>query len=231
MKFWRKLKVYSSEQDGALGTLRNFLIRGALFMLPIAITVLIIKYALGFVDTYLGGPTSALIRLVAPHWLLSIFPDGSIPGMSMILLALVLLLLGAIASWPFGSQGLRIVDVVMLKIPFIGGIYSSTRKMVDSFGDGSRFQRAVWFEPHPHARALGFVTHEFIEATSGEKYLVIFYMWVPNPSSGELFTLPERLTTPCDINPSEVFTMLLSMGTTMPEHVSILPPAPPPVQE
>ena len=40
---------------------------------------------------------------LAAATLLSAFPDGHIPGVSMILLVLVMLVLGAVASWPFGS--------------------------------------------------------------------------------------------------------------------------------
>jgi uncharacterized membrane protein len=223
MKFLEKFSLYTSEQKGAMGLLRNFLIRGALFLLPLAVTVFIAKYALGFVDAYLGDPTAALIRLISPRFLLSAFPDGHIPGMSMVLLVLVLLLLGAIASWPFGNQGLRIVDVILPRIPLIGGIYSSTRKIVETLGESNRFQRAVWFEVSPGVKATGFVTSEFIEETTGEKYLKIFYPMVPNPTAGLLLTIKDSATLPVDMDPKEVFTMMVSLGTTMPARSRIFP--------
>jgi uncharacterized membrane protein len=227
MKFLDKWNLYTSEQKGVMGVFRNFLIRGALFSLPIAVTLFVTKYALSFVDAYLGEPTAALIRWVSPHWLLTAFPEGHIPGMSMILLMLVLLFLGAVASWPVGHQGLRVVDYIIPRIPILGGIYSSTRKIVETLGESNRFERAVWFELYPGVKATGFVTREFIETTTGEKHLQIFYPMVPNPTAGMLITLPEKATIPLDMDPKEVFTMMVALGTTMPDQLRIYPENPP----
>jgi uncharacterized membrane protein len=232
MKFWSSFfRLYTSKEKGVMGVLRTTLIRGALFLLPIGVTVFVISYALSIVDQYLGGPAAALIRWLAPDWLMHMFPDGHIPGVSMVLLILVMLLFGAIASWPVGHQGLRLVDVVLLRIPFIGGIFSSVRKIVDTLGESSRFQRAVWFNCFPGTRSIGLVTHEFIEKTTGEKWVWIFHPFVPNPTGGMLLALPERETTPCEIDAKEVFTMMVGMGTTMPAELRAIQEAPPPPPE
>lgn len=228
MKFWKKFSLYTSEQKGVMGTLRTFLIRGALFLLPIAVSVFVAKWALAFVDDYFGGPTAALIRWIAPQWLLNTFADGHVPGMSMILLLLVLLILGIIASWRIGNRGLRLFDLIMLRVPLIGGIYASTRKIVETLGESNSFQRAVWFELVPGLHTVGFVTHEFIEETTGEKWVKIFYPLVPNPSAGMLVAKPDRETFPLDMDAKEVFTMMVALGTTMPDRTRIFPPLVPP---
>jgi len=212
-----------------MGTFRNFVMRGALFLVPISVTIFVAKWAVTFVDAYLGEPTAALVRVISPGWLLSVFPDGHVPGMSMVLLLLLMFVLGAIASWPIGHKGLRLLDLVVPRVPIVGGIYSSTRKIVETFGETNRFQRAVWFDYAPGLQAIGFVTHELIEETSGEKKVVIFYPMVPNPSSGLLLMMRESETIPLDMDPKEVFTMLVALGATMPDRVRIpaLPAAPP----
>jgi uncharacterized membrane protein len=222
-----KIDLYKSKQDGPMGAFRTLLVRGILFMLPLAITLFVVKYALGFVDDWFGGPTAALIRVIAPHWLLSIFPDGHIPGMSMVLLVALLLTLGGIISYQVGRQGLRVIDIIVQKIPMIGGIYSSSKKIIDTFGESGSFQRAVWFEMNPGVKCIGFVTHEFIEETSGQKHLMLFYPLVPNPSAGMVVCKAESETLPVDMDAKEVFTMMVALGTTMPDRVRMYPEQPP----
>lgn len=202
--------------------MRTFLWRGALFLLPIAVTIFIARFSFSLVDSYLGGATAALVRLIIPHWLLGPFPDGHIPGLSMVLLVFVLIVLGAIASWKVGSQGLRIIDYVALKIPVIGPIYASTRKFVDSIGNADRFQRVVFLKIFgENLRGLAFVTGETVDTVSRIKTLWVFYPHIPNPTSGVLLNVLEKDTVPIDVPPQECFKWLMSLGTLMPAEMPL----------
>lgn len=208
--------------SGLWGYLRSCIMRGALFLLPIAVTAIIVHFALGFVEDYLGGPTAALVRAIVPARVLGPFQDGHVPGLSMALLLLVMFGLGAIASWRFGHRGLRVVDVIAPRIPFIGGIYTSTRKIVDSFGESDRFQRVVQLRIFGgELRGLAFVTAETIDEATGEKWLCVFFPHIPNPTSGLLLWVPEKETLPCDIKPQEGFKWLMSLGTLTPAQMNI----------
>jgi uncharacterized membrane protein len=204
----------NAQPKGVLRVFRNFIVRGIVFALPIAVTIFVVNFALTMVDSWMGGPTAAIIRWVVPaKWLTGAFADGHIPGMSMILLLLILAILGAIASWKVGSQGLRLLDVIMLRIPGVGGIYASTRKIVDSFGASNRFQRVVFVKfMGETTEALGFVTDEHVE-DGGRNRLTVFVPHIPNPTSGVLLRVWDDETTPSDMTPQEGFKWVMSFGT------------------
>lgn len=220
-----KLSLQAGKTTG--GVLRTFVVRGAIFLLPIAVCIFIARYAVGLVDDYLGDATAALVRWCVPQSWLGAFPDGHVPGMSTVLLVLIMLVLGAVASFKVGSQGLRLLDLVILRIPLIGGIYGSTRKIVDTFGSSDRFQRCVLVDTFG-GLGLAFVTSESKDCTTGENWLWVFFPMMPNPTSGILMAVRESDTVPSDISPKEGLKLLMSLGTLMPTAMAFSAPRVPP---
>src|SRR5579883_826199 len=130
--------------DTIFSKLRLCMIRGALFLFPIWLSVFIVGLAYQMSENWLGGITRSIVHWVLPSsFYSSWFPDGHIPGLSLLTGLVLLAAIGAIASWHIGRQGLRVIDYLFLSIPGINGIYSSVRKMVDSIGEPgqSRFQK------------------------------------------------------------------------------------------
>lgn len=110
----------ASESKG----LMSYLLRGTLFILPIAVTLFILKFAFGLSEEWLGGPARTVVRLLLPKsWLVGPFADGNIPGLSMVFLVVFLVCLGRIASWHFGREKLRLIDLLFLKIPGVRAVY------------------------------------------------------------------------------------------------------------
>jgi uncharacterized membrane protein len=222
-----KLSLQAGKTKGVMGVMRTFVVRGAIFLLPIAVCVFIAKYAVGLVDDYLGDATAALVRWFVPQSWLGAFPEGHVPGMSLVLLLLIMLVLGALASFRIGSRGLRLIDLVILRIPLIGGIYGSTRKIVDTFGDSDRFRRCVLVDTFG-GRGLAFVTSESKDQVTGEIWLWVFFPMMPNPTSGILMAVRESDTVPSDISPKDGLKLLMSLGTLMPTAMALSAPSVPP---
>jgi uncharacterized membrane protein len=211
--------------DTFLSKLRLWMIRGALFMLPIWLSVFIVGLAYQLSETWLGGITRSIVHWVLPTsvyagW----FPDGNIPGLSLLTGLLLLAFVGAVASWHIGRQGLRIIDYLFLSIPGISSIYSSVRKMVDSIGDPgqSRFQKVVFVEwPNKGVRAVGFVTNELPPDANGDKRYMVFIPHMPNPTSGFVLLVNEKNTIETDMTPDEGLKYCLSLGVLTPPSVPL----------
>lgn len=208
----------NQKPQSVFAKMRSCLIRGALFLLPIWLCAFVIGIVYSLCEAWLGGLTSALVRLVVPSdWLTGMFANGHIPGLSLVTAFLLLYALGAIASWQIGRQGLRLVDWLFLAIPGVKTVYSAARKVIDAIGEPgkSRFQKVVLVEFVPGIKTLGFVTNETL-APGGEKYYVIFIPHMPNPTGGFVVVMPAAKVVETDMRPDEGLKMGVSLGVLLP---------------
>jgi uncharacterized membrane protein len=195
--------------------------RGALFVIPIWLTLFVVGILYGLCETWLGGATDQMVRWFVPanvlEWLGA--ADGHIPGLSLLSAAFLLLGLGILASWHVGQRGLRLIDHLFLAIPGVKTIYSSARQIIDAVGDPSqsRFQKVVFVTwPTPQVKTIGFVTNEVVEPTSGKRQYYVFIPTVPNPTGGFLVIVDETDVTLTDYSPEEGLRLAISLGVSAP---------------
>lgn len=197
---------------------RGCLIRGALFLLPIWLCAFVVSIVYSLCEAWLGGLTSAIVRWLVPgDWLPGMFSNGHIPGLSMVTAFVLLYVLGAVASWKFGRQGLRVVDWLFLTIPGVKTVYAAARKVIDAIGEPgkSRFQKVVLVEFVPGIKTLGFVTNETV-SPAGEKFYVLFIPHMPNPTGGFVVVVPAANVIETDMRPDEGLKMGVSLGVLLP---------------
>ena len=216
----------ASESKG----LMQYLFRGTLFCLPIAVTLFLLKFAFNLSEEWLGGIARDVARWLLPQsWLVWPFADGNIPGLSLVLLVVVLVMVGRIASWHFGREKLRLIDLLFLRIPGVRAVYSAVRHMVEALSDErkDRFKRVVFLEwPAKGTRVLGFVTGENDNVFTGRHELCVFIAHAPNPTSGFVVWVPVEDTVDSGLTPQEAFKLIMSGGVLAPP---VLPVTKPPV--
>lgn len=194
---------------------KNNFMRGLLFVIPIAVTIWSCNLIIGLVDQWLGQTMTWAVSAFLPPQV------EQMPGfqvalsvISLLLLCVVLLGLGKIASYRMGKEGMSLVDHLFIHIPGVNAIYRSTQKMVEAFGDGGAgsFKRCVYLRfPSTHY-TLGFVTKEAREAETGRKLLIVFVPTGPNPTGGFTQIVAEEDTIASDISPEEGLKIVISMG-------------------
>lgn len=204
-----------------LKRLRSWLMRGALFVIPIWLTLFCVSILYSLCETWLGAATEQLVRWFVPaQWLAWLnLPNGHIPGLSLVTALVLLAMVGMLASWPIGQRGLRLIDYLFLAIPGVKTIYSSTRKIIDAIGDPtqSRFQKVVlvtW--PSPGTQTIGFVTNEVVEPGTGRTKYYVFIPTVPNPTAGFVVIVDANDVTLTDYTPEEGLRLAISLGVSAP---------------
>ena len=205
--------------------LRNWILRGALFVMPIGLCAFLFGLVYHFSESWLGGITAELLRLILPSsWYAPWFPTAHIPGASLALALLLLALFGGIASWHIGRQGLRLIDHLFLSIPGVSTVYSSLRKIVDAIGEPgqSRFQKVVFIEwPGPGVRTIGFVTNEIAGTDGGKKRYLVYVPHVPNPTNGFVVLVDADCVVETNMTPDEGLKYCLSLGVLTPPTVRL----------
>jgi uncharacterized membrane protein len=203
--------------------MRAHFFRGLFVVIPVAVTIWILNYAISLTDNWLGP----LVRLVAEQFLpAAITSQGWFVAataiFSFVLLVACLIVLGVVASYRMGKEGLRLIDHLFIHIPGVNAIYRSVRKLVDAFGssDAQSFKRCVYLNFPADNATLGFVTKEVLEAETNRKMLVVFIPQAPNPTGGFIQIVAEDATWDAGISPEDGFKMIMSMGVLAPDKMS-----------
>lgn len=169
--------------------LKGRFIAGLFVVIPLGLTIFILKFLFNFADGIFGSYLDSLLTLAVHH-------DLHVPGLGMITGAVVIYLAGLLATNVLGNQLLKLGDDLLSRIPIVKLIYTSSKQLTKVFQEGkSSYRRAVFVEwPRPGVRAVGFVTAEV--QRNGERMLVVYVPTMPNPTSG--FALFFREDEVCD---------------------------------
>jgi len=161
----------------AVNHLKGTFIAGLFVVIPIGITIFILKFLFNFTDGILSSYLDRLFSIFFRYEL-------HVPGLGIITGAVVIYLAGLLATNVLGTQLLKLGDKLMSRIPLVKSIYSSSKQLTKVFREGkSSYRRAVFVEwPRPGVKAVGFVTAEVVR--NGERLVVVYVPTMPNPTSG-----------------------------------------------
>jgi len=196
---------------------RSILIDGVLFTLPVAatlsLTVFLVTYALKLAD-YLMGPISEVLEGVIGRHL---------PGLSVVLIAVVLLAVGLMKRRQLGQRILRLLERLLQSAPVVSSIYAIVRQVVGVFGgaDQARARRVVFVEWVPGGRVPGLVMNEVRNRATGRRELVVCVPSKPHPTGATLVIVPEEKTCDAGMTPEEVIKWGMSLGTLTPAELTI----------
>jgi len=157
--------------------LKGKFITGLFVVVPLGITLFILKFLFNFADGILGSYLDSLLSL-------SIHQESHIPGLGMLTGIVVIYLSGLLTTNVMGTRIIRWWEELLAKIPLVKSIYSSSKQLTQVFKEGkTSYRRAVFVEwPRVGVRAVGFVTAEV--ERDGERLVVVYVPTMPNPTSG-----------------------------------------------
>jgi len=163
----RKFVTHLKEKFGA----------GLFIVIPLGITLFILKFLFSFADGILGTYLDEFFTVITHR-------ETHFPGLGMLTGAVIVYLLGLLATNVLGNHLIKWGDDLLSRIPLVKSIYVSSKQITNVLRDGkSSYHRAVFVEwPRQGVRAIGFVTAEV--ERKGEKMVVVYVPTMPNPTSG-----------------------------------------------
>ena len=183
---------------------------GILVILPIGITVLVLKFFFDLLDPVLEPAVDLL-------------PGPSITGAGLIALVVVVYLLGLFAAQVVGRRLIDVGHRVMEVIPVVKGIYGTTRMAIEILSQSSngslngdadeqQYTGVVLIDfPRPGILSIGLVTSSMLDA-DGEEVLSIYIPTTPIPSSGFLVIVPASEVTRTDMSVEDAMRVVISGG-------------------
>jgi len=188
--------------------LKATFLAGLFVVIPVGITIFILKFLFNFADGIMGSYLDNLFGMVVHR-------EAHFPGLGMISGAVVVYLAGLLATNVLGNQILRWGDELLSRIPLVKSIYTSSKQLTKVFREGgSSYRRAVFVEwPRPGVRAVGFVTAEV--ERDGEKLVVVYVPTMPNPTSGFALFFQEHDVADSGMTVEEAVKFVVSGGVVV----------------
>ena len=201
---------------GMAWRLRTRMTSGLVVLVPVVVTVLVLRLLFGFT----AGILLPVIDPAVEDW-----PVLLRAGLSLGVLLLLIYVLGEIATNLVGRRVLQLGDNVLLKVPFVKVVYGAAKQVVAAFqGQRSKaFKSVVFVEfPRPGMRAVGFVTGS-LKKPDGSVWNTVFVPTTPNPTTGFLQIIPREEVIQTDFSVEEGIKMIMSLGVLVPERMTVLP--------
>ncbi len=198
--------------------LTNYLISGLLFWIPLALTVLVIKFFLGVVNNLVPA------RLL-PETLLNL--DTSIPYSGFVFVVLILLVTGALITNILGRKLVDLWERALNKIPGFRNIYNALKKISSTVLNTSSesFRKAFLIQyPSKGIWVVAFQSGDYkgeIESIIGEDVINLFVPTTPNPTSGFFVIVPKKDAIELKMSVEEAFKLVISAGVVTPETLKI----------
>ena len=190
--------------------LRKYFFRGILAIIPIALTIFILRLL------YLGIDNQ-LIEYIDNAF------GVNVPGIGVILVLLALYLLGLITSNVIGKKILHYIEQITLKIPVIKTTYQVGSQLSKMFSlpEKEVLKRAVLISYlMPGMWTIGFVTGSIIDRENNdEKLLKVYVPTPPIPTSGTLVLVREAQTRDPGWTIEQAMRAVISGGIIAPDEI------------
>lgn len=189
-------------------TLRKWVVAGLLVWIPLAVTLLLIRFLVSLLDTSL---------LLIPS---AIRPD--FPGIGILLSIFLVLGTGALTANFLGARVVLWVEEALSRVPYLGSVYNGMKKLALTVfsGSGKSFRQAVLVQwPREGIWTIGFITSEpqgEIQQRIGD-VVTVFVPATPNPTSGFIFMLPRSELRILDMSVEQAMRMVISLGVVAPD--------------
>ena len=200
---------------------KQYFITGLLVWLPMGITVWVLTWLVGLLDGIFLAVLYAADSLIPGMHKLAEALRG-VPGLGVILVALVILATGVFVANMFGQWWLRKCDSLMNRIPVVRSIYTSVKQVADTLfpGSGNAFSKALLVQ-YPRQ---GSWTIAFLTGTPGgevarhlnQAMVSVYVPTTPNPTSGFFLMMPQADVIELDMSVDDALKYIISMGVVVP---------------
>jgi uncharacterized membrane protein len=184
---------------------RNF-IAGFFVTVPLVISVAALVWIFRLIDGLVGPIYEA--------WL-----PWPIPGLGLVTTALVVLLVGTIATNVIGKRVLQRAESYLTRVPVFRTIYAPVKQLVVAFSPDNEygFKRVALVEDAAKGYMIGFLTKELsVERGRGTEPFLAVYVPTNHLYLGDVILCPRDKVTFPDITVEQGIRIFLTGGMALP---------------
>lgn len=193
---------------------RQYFIPGLLVWVPIWITLLVIGFLVGIMDSSLA----LLPAAYHPDVLLGFH----VPGLGVLLSLVVVLATGFLATNLFGNKIVILWEKLVRRIPLVRSIYLSVKQVMETIlaSNGASFRKVFLVEyPRKGVWSIGLQTGVALREAREQitdDLITLFIPTTPNPTSGFIIFVSRRELRELHMSVDEALRMIISLGVAHP---------------
>jgi uncharacterized membrane protein len=196
---------------------KRYLITGLLVLVPLVITIWVLRTLIGVMDQSL---------LLLPNaWHPQVLFGANIPGLGTLLTIFIVLVTGVVATNFFGKRIIQFWEGVLARVPVVKSIYYSVKQVSDTlFSDnGQAFRKAVLVQyPRQGSWTIAFLTGQPGGDVANHlrgNYVSVYVPTTPNPTSGFFLMLLRADVIELDMSVDDALKYIISMGVVTPDNL------------
>ena len=185
--------------------LRRRFLAGFFVTVPLVISVFAFVWIFRLIDGFVGPFFAA--------WL-----NREVPGLGILTTAVLLLLVGAIATNVIGKQVLQRAEGYLLRVPVFRTIYAPVKQLVVAFSPDNEygFKRVVMVEDGARGFVMGFLTKEFtVDRGQGPEVMVAVYVPTNHLYLGDVIVCPRDRASYPDVTVEQGIRIFLTGGMAL----------------
>ncbi len=200
--------------------LRNNFIAGLVVILPVALTIVILRFLVVRINRLILDP---VIKIYSPY-LNETYLIYLIKGAVLILFIFLIALVGLATKVIVLRRVFSVGERLFFKMPMIGKIYIAIKQISHAFLGKRRgiFKRVILLEyPRAGIYSIGFVTSKSkgeVQNKVQKEMVNVFVPTTPNPTSGVFLLVPKEEEIALDISVEDGLKLVISGGVVVPDY-------------
>ncbi|WAC39469.1 DUF502 domain-containing protein [Pedobacter sp. SL55] len=187
--------------------LLNYLIKGLLIVMPIALSIFIVIWAVSTVDSWLNINN---ILGVDPNT----GESRNIPGLGLVLVLAIILAAGIFVTYfvtePMYSWFRRWLN----KLPLFNFIYTSIKDLTEAFvGDEKKFNHPVLVETEGDMKRIGFLTQNDLSKLDMMDEAIVYFPFSYS-FAGQIYIVKKDKIKPLNMSAADAMKLVVSGGVT-----------------
>ena len=194
--------------------LRRRFVAGFFVLVPLVVSLAALIWVFGVVD----GITAPLYTRYFQQY----FGADPPPGLGIVTTALLILMVGALATNVLGKRLLQRLEGYLLRIPVFRTVYAPVKQLVLAFSPDNEygFKRVVMIRSDARGYILGFLTKEFsIQAGGRTESLIAVYVPTNHLYLGDVVICQRDDAFFPDLTVEEGIRVFLTGGMTLPPEL------------
>ncbi len=189
--------------------LRRSFIAGFFVTVPLVISVAAIVSIFKLIDGFVGPLYAARIGY-------------DVPGLGILTTALLVLLVGAVATNVIGKRLLQKTEGYLLRVPVFRTVYAPVKQLVVAFSPDNEywFKRVVLIEEPGRGFVLGFLTKEFtVDRGQGPEPMIAVYVPTNHLYLGDVIICARDKASYPDVTVEQGIRIFLTGGMALSSRV------------
>lgn len=203
------------DKTNIFSSIRNSFMRGIAIIVPMVITIIVLKTLFDAIDGIISPLTDELLGY-------------HIPGVGFITMVLLIMVVGLMSRNLVGRVIIKFFDKLISTLPLARTIYSAIRDLISAFAISAKsktFKNVVLVEyPRNGLYSVGFATNEVfinIDNQNNTDLVSVYFPHPPNPTSGVVIFVPRDQVKILNLTIEEGLKLVLSGGVVSKEEIKV----------